>query len=428
MGTKKVLDRLIDSKIFWIVLSILTAVVLWMYVIMNEQTETEKEIDNVQVVFVGEGTLNGKGFLITDVDTMSVNLVIHGSRRALARLTDTNVVAQIDVSTYNRARAMRLNYEVIYPSGVDKTEISAVEKSVESVTFTIDSIDTKMVEVKVETRGTVSQNYIIDDPLVEQQTVRLSGASEELKNVSHALVTLEYENLSSSIEGNYSYVLVDNDGNLLEYGTGAGTEYLYKTIVREQDSVYVRLPVQMIKEVLLAVEYTEGGGATGAHAKATINPASVTVAGEPKILESLNQIILGSVDLTTFTSTDDFEYDIKYPNDVVLISGETEAQVKIEIIGLESAKITTGNITLINIPAAYEDARLVTNSLVVTVRGPQNIIPLIQPENIRVVVDCSANEASGAGTRSMPARVTIDGYPEAGVVSQYRVVVIFEES
>jgi hypothetical protein len=192
--------------------------------------------------------------------------------------------------------------------------------------------------------------------------------------------------------------------------------------------VYVRLPVQMIKEVLLAVEYTEGGGATGAHAKATINPASVTVAGEPKILESLNQIILGSVDLTTFTSTDDFEYDIKYPNDVVLISGETEAQVKIEIIGLESAKITTGNITLINIPAAYEDARLVTNSLVVTVRGPQNIIPLIQPENIRVVVDCSANEASGAGTRSMPARVTIDGYPEAGVVSQYRVVVIFEES
>ena len=427
MTTRKLLDKLLGSKILWVVVSILAAMVLWVYVTLNEQTETSIPLPNVQIEFIGEEALRDKGFLVTDIETTSVNLTIHGSKRALSQMSGANVTAQIDVSSYSRANAMTRGYELIYPRGVDRSEITLVEKSVEYIAFTIDQLDSKMVEVRVKTVGTINAEYISGEATAEPRTVRLIGASKELGDVHHALVTLEYNDLSHSIEGDYSYVLMDNNGNPLEYyGEGAEPEFSYKTIQREQDSVFVRLPIQMMKEIELAVEFVEGGGVTGPNAETLISPATVKVAGEPDVIRTLNKIVIGKVDLSSFATTFEATYDIKYPNDVEPISGQTEAQVKITITGVQSREITTNNITVSNVPEGFEEV-LVTESLKITVRGPQSIIPMIQPENIRVVADYTAGEANTAGTSSLPAQVFIDGYPQAGAVGSYRVVVTIRE-
>ena len=419
MTGKKFLDKLLGNKILWTVVSLLASVVLWMYVATNEQVERIAELPNINIVFVGEEALRERGFVITDVDTLSVNLVIRGTSRTVLKLTSSNVTAQIDVSAYNRARPMRLNYDIIYPTGVDKSEISSVEKSVENVNFTIDQIIRKSVEVKIETRGTYAADYINEEPTADPQTVWLSGASEELRDVDHALVTLDFSELSHTIESDYSYTLIDAAGNTIEYESGSDT-----TITREQDSVFVRLPILMLKEVNLAVDFIEGGGATGIHGETRISPDKVTIAGDPDVVKAVNRIVLGTVDLASFASTFNREYDIIYPDNVVKISGETTAKANVTIIGLENRRITTNNIVVTGTPSGLE-ATLVTTSLEVLIRAPAGIVSQIQPENIRGEVDLAASGGMSAGTRSItPRRISIDGYPQAGVVYQHQYMVV----
>ena len=101
------------------------------------------------------------------------------------------------------------------------------------------------------------------------------------------------------------------------------------------DVVTATLPLLTLKEVNLDVNIIEGAGATRANTKITIDPASVTLAGDSALLAGMNKIILATIDLTDFSSTFTETYTIPIDNELKNTTGVTKATVTVEIVGLE---------------------------------------------------------------------------------------------
>ncbi len=72
---------------------------------------------------------------------------------------------------------------------------------------------------------------------------------------------------------------------------------------------------------------------------------------------------------------------IPLENDLRNLSGVTEATVRVSVRGLATEKITATNITTTGTTRSVE---IMTTSLAVTVRAPEDVISQITAENVRV--------------------------------------------
>ena len=93
------LKRITDSRVFWMILSLLAASLLWMYVTTTEGVEVEKTLTGVKIEFLGADAMRASSDLIvTEQDRTTVNLTLSGTRRVLSKLTNSNVTATVNLS------------------------------------------------------------------------------------------------------------------------------------------------------------------------------------------------------------------------------------------------------------------------------------------------------------------------------------------
>ena len=159
----------------------------------------------------------------------------------------------------------------------------------------------------------------------------------------------------------------------------------------------------------------EGGGATAENTKVTIEPASISLAGDSKLLAGINKINLASIDLTDFSTSFSDSYMIPIDNELRNITGATEAKVTVEIVGLESKSFKVTNISCINVTEGF-NARILTESLVVTLRGNPESLAALKDENIRAVADLTDMNES-VGTYMPKVRIYVDGFTDVGAIT-----------
>ena len=221
-------------------------------------------------------------------------------------------------------------------------------------------------------------------------------------------------NVDKNITESVDYTLVDADGNEVDT----------TDLTTDVDTIEVELDVVKYKQVPLSVNFIDGGGATGADADVDIDPKSITLAGDATVLDSVNTIVLGNVDLGATDNNAVLSFDIKIPNDAKNVSGEESATVTIKIKNKRTKVIGATNIAFINTPDGF-DARSITQLVQTTVRASNTEIDRIAANNLRVVADLS--EYTQAGTYQVPVTIYIDGYPDAGVIGDdYKIVVVLE--
>lgn len=408
--TKKngTINKIGNSKIFWAILSLLASFLLWAYMTSTEEIPIDRTF-KVPVVFQGAEELrSSRGLIVTGADVDTVTIQVRGSRGNIGYLHGSDLMAEVDVSGILQAREMEANYTIVWPSSVDQSDVSIIGKSPETIQFSVVQESAKTVEVKGVFSGSLAEGYMADPILVEPSTITLYGPESELQNVSNACVYINRDNVDTTLGPIKStYVLLDADGN----------EVPIQEITSDRSTVTVTLPVLMKKELPLTVNLREGAGATVDNCVVTVEPKSIEVAGDKMILESMNEIAIGTVDLTDFASSYENTFTIPLNNALRNLTGTTEATVKITVRGLETKKITTSNISITG-----GKAELTTTQLEVTIRAPEDVIDQITADNVRIVADLSDYEAT-TGVIAVAAKVYVDGYENAGAVGEYSVSV-----
>jgi YbbR domain-containing protein len=409
------INKILNSKVFWAVISLLAAVLLWMFVTTTEGTEKTMTFSGVKVQFVGEENMrDSRGLIITDVENNSVSVTLRGSVRTMSKLDATNIVAQIDLSSENRTGLMQRAYTLVYPSGVDRGDITEVSLSPQVITFSVDKLSTKPVEVQGRFDGSAAEGYMTEPIEVSPGTVRISGPAAEIDQVDHALVVIDRQDVDKTVTMETDYILVDADNNPVEY----------ESIELETPTVTATLPVLSTKEVPLSVTLISGGGATSENCRVDIEPKTITLAGDAEILDGINKIDLGTIDLAEVGDSYEDTFSIIIPNDTENLIGATEATVNIEVRGLETKKFTVTNFSCINTTDGYT-AEVITQSLEVTIRAEADVLDQVAANNIRAVADLNGY-GDTTGIVYPPAKIYVDGFSNAGAVGPYRVYVSIE--
>jgi len=405
MNKSKISSKLFQSKAFLVIMSLLVSIVLWVYVSSVDGEEITQTFRGIKVEFVGEEALrNAKNMVITDIDTSTVSAVVRGPRRIVGTLDSSDLIAQIDVSKLSRASYTSQQYTIIFPSGTDTSNITVTGKSPDTINFMVSTQTSKTIQVRGSFNGELAEGYTAETPQFEPATITISGAESNIKNVSYAWVNFGEDNVSSTYEVETGYTLMDEAGDPCP-----------TTGITFSDSVVTaRLPVLVLKEVNLDVNVIEGAGATEKNTVIKIEPESLMLAGDSSILDGMNKIILDTIDLTSFASTFTDVYPIPLDNEIKNTTGVTEAKVTVQIAGLTTKSFSVNNISYINLTDGYE-AEIISQSVDVTLRGPEDVLSQVKSENIRAVADL-ADYKESTGTYMPNARIYIDGFTEVGAL------------
>ena len=401
------MKKIYNSKAFWMIVSLLASLAIWVYVTSVETDESKTTFRGVKVELVGEDILkDSKNLVVTDMDTSTVTVEVVGPRRIIGSLNSDQLVAQVDVSKLSRAAYTSQQYTIVYPDGTDTSKLSENRRTPETINFMVSAQTSKSIQVRGSFDGSLAEGYTAEMPVFEPSTITITGSEAYLKDVEYAWVTFSKENVDSTYSVETGFTLMDANN---EPCSTTGISF-------STDVVTATLPLLTLKEVNLDVNIIEGAGATKANTKITIDPVSVTLAGDSALLAGMNKIILATIDLTDFSSTFTETYTIPIDNELKNTTGITKATVTVEIVGLETKTFRVTNFSCINATEGYE-ADIITESKEITLRGTPEALAQIKDENIRAVADLTDYKES-TGTYMPQVRVYVDGFTDVGAIGE----------
>ena len=416
--TGKKSSRILDRRGFWMAVSLLAAVILWLYVTTTEGVEREMMLSGVKIEFTGAESLReSSGLIVTEQDRTSVNITVKGSRRVLSKINSGNVTAAIDLSRVTTDGRYSVSYSLVYPTGVNPDEIAVVRSSSDVVNFYVDRQVRKTVPVEGRFLGSTAEGYLADEnPVFDPMVVTVSGPKTAVSAVDHAYISITRTDVDKTLSYFTTYDLMDADGNVIEDSS----------VIKETEEISVTLNVQSVKQVPLDINIVSGGGATREeNTSIVIDPAYIVLSGDAAAIDSVSKIVLGTVDLSAVNGEYSARYTVVPPDSTENLSGVSEAEVTVSIIGLVSQNFNIGhdNISCINVPEGY-NAEIINQALSVTIRAPEEDLARITASHIRAVADLSeVSESNATGFISPAVRIFIDGFPTAGVVGRYSIIV-----
>lgn len=399
------------SKLVTGLISVVFALAVWMYVVTVVSPNSDKTFENVPVITQGEAILTERELMVTSTDITTTKLHLEGSRIDLNKLNPSNIIVTLDVSKLDRAGTHRLQYSVSFPGDIAANAITVLSKTPGFVKVTVEERITKTVPLEIQDIGAVADTYMADKENMVQdvENVVVTGPRSAVDQIAKALITLDLEGRSESINGEYAYVLCNAEN------TAVSQEDL-KMVTTDVEQVNLSLRIVKIKTLPLTLNIVEGGGATTANTQINIDPPYINISGSDAALEGLDNLELGTVELGAILEDSALTFPIKLPEGVLNETGLNEATVKISFPELALRTLTVKNIQAVNLPQGI-NVELITQALEVTVRGPKAKIEALTEEAITVTVDLTNTET---GTLKLKAQIDC-GDPELGAVGTYTV-------
>lgn len=403
------------SKLLKILLSAVVAFSLWCFVIMVEQPESESTYYDIPVVLQNEDVLAERGLMIVS-SRPTVTLRLSSTRTNLNNLNESNINVIANVSGITGAGTHEINYDISYPGNVPASAVTVQSQSTDMVKLKVEKRITKNVQVIPVYTGSVPEGMIADkeNAVMDYDAVEVSGPESVLEKITQAVIQVDLNDQSQSIAGSFDYILCDEAGEPVDAAM----------VTTNVEAVNLTLRILRVKEITLKVAVVEGGGATEATSSIDIQPKTIRVSGSDAILENLDVIELGTINLGEMLSDKNLSFPIVLPEGVTNETGISEASVAVKFPNLRSKVFKITNIQVVNVPEGME-VDMITQALEVKVRGPVALVDDMKKEDITVTVDFTDAEV---GTDTKRATITMaEGFEAVGAVGSYSVSVTVKE-
>lgn len=420
--------KILDSKVLYILLSVVLSISLWFYVTSLDGNEETKTIRNIPISFVGEDILAERNLMITGtVPTASVTVKAKPS--VLWKLQDDTIRLTVNVSQITEASEYTLAYTASLPSGVSQDDVQFVSGQSGNVTFTVSRFTSREVEIRGKFTGTVAEGYLAGDEdefIFAPRVITVSGQANLVNQVDHVLVTVGGENHSRDISGNYSYQLIGVSGEPLEN----------LDVECSEETVYVTYPIYATTTLMLDVNFVTGGGVSREDIRYTLSSDHITVAGTKEAIAAVagQTITIATVNLGEIREDTELTCVIPLADELINLSGWTEVTVSIDLPeDLVTRTIPVTQFSFLEVPEGWT-AAAITQVLQVEVRGRAHLVNALTAESIRAVADLkdipqtagqytvpvktylySSSSASNIGIMGTEFRITItlsEGEPE----------------
>ena len=261
-----------NQKRIDIIISIVVAVILWIYVINIVNPPTSATFRNVPVTITGEEQLNSSGRALAIKEAYTATVDVSGSRNDMKKISGTDIALSIDVSNL-AAGSNSVTVNAVMPTGI---KLENIENKTVTVNVEEYVTEAKPVEVVLSGAGSGEEATILKSSLTQ---IGVSGAQSVVDKVAHVRVSgdLSKEDLDKEVELTLAGEAVDASGKVVP------------GVKLAQESINVNAVMYQTKSVPLSVPVT-GSIWEGAALSESRIPDSITIKGPASRLSQISEI------------------------------------------------------------------------------------------------------------------------------------------
>lgn len=400
-------------KFVTLIISLLGAVVLWLYVVTSIKPQVDFPVSSIPISII-DRTLEERGLVITSQTPQNMTLDLRTSRANVSKLNAETINVYADASNVREPGQASLQCVVTFPDTVRSSDVDILRKSVDNITITVDRLQRTAFPIQFKGSGKVKSGFSFENPsvVIDPTEVVVTGPEHEVEKIKSVVVEYDISDLEETVVVTEPIHFLDENGAEIEFSD---------LVSFNLTETSVTLPVLRTKELKLKVEFIEGGGVTVDNVRVELNPPTIQVKGEANVIDSLDdELVIGTIDLSVipFFHDDEFPISPKLRAGVRNVNGEESVKVVIRLTGVSEDTINISDIRVINPPDPKEyNTRVTTSTVKVNLRGSTEEIAKIKANNgsgIYVEVDL-ASYSDQTGAFSVQGRVVNETYPSVSV-------------
>ena len=352
------------------IISLLSAMVLWMYVMAIVDPEETKLFENIPVTITNKNELNERDLVIYPEQDLTTNIYVTGKLSNLKKVTkdDINVYGQINNPLEGNneiylkvSTSQRVNYDFKNPVMI----------------VTLEKIISEDKSIKVDITGSGKNN--VDNIMLQDNIdkVSVSGPRSLVNKVKRVVGTVKVNGELNDFSQSIKLEPVDANGKVVE-----GIEL-------EKDSVNVNITLLTQKTVPITLKLSDN---SESGVNYTMSQNTVTIKGKKDIVDSINDIETQPVKLSEILPGTSKDIYLQVPSGITIETKYITINKNSEENTLEEYTYTAKDIEVRNNTENIDKSKIkFPNSINVSIEYLQSI-GSINKDDIKLYIDL--NEVS----------------------------------
>lgn len=350
------MNDLFDKKITVRILSVALAIMLWLYVITEQNPVIYKDL-NIPVKLINVESLLKNDLVLLDDESYSVSIKLKGNKNYLDRLNKTTVSASADLKGINSKGLMELPIDIDgIPVGVDISWISS-----NKITLNVDNIISETIPVSLKVMGNTIHGTATMIPVISPSEVVVKGAETILNTIKSAEVSVDISNSDSEVNKKLAVQIIDTQGNFIE-----GLDINPK-------QVDVTIPVENTKSVLIDADYKIMTAEGYVLTDVSINPKTINIVGKKELLDGLSKLVTEKIELVDAKTFIEKEITLILPEGIELANKDEKIVFSANIEKIAEKIIESNSVGIKNLNENFE-TEILPIYLKATVRGPESLV------------------------------------------------------
>ena len=352
------------------IISLLSAMVLWMYVMAIVDPEETKLFENIPVTITNKNELNERDLVIYPEQDLTTNIYVTGKLSNLKKVTkdDINVYGQINNPLEGNneiylkvSTSQRVNYDFKNPVMI----------------VTLEKIISEDKSIKVDITGSGKNN--VDNIMLQDNIdkVSVSGPRSLVNKVKRVVGTVKVNGELNDFSQSIKLEPVDANGKVVE-----GIEL-------EKDSVNVNITLLTQKTVPITLKLSDN---SESGVNYTMSQNTVTIKGKKDIVDSINDIETQPVKLSEISPGTSKDIYLQVPSGITIETKYITINKNSEENAVAEYTYTAENIEIRNNTENIDKSKIkFPNSINVSIEYLQSI-GSINKDDIKLYIDL--NEVS----------------------------------
>lgn len=347
------------------IISLLSAMVLWMYVMAIVDPEETKLFENVPVTITNKSELSEKDLVIYPEKDLTTNIYVTGKLSNLKKVTkdDIDVHGQINnpIEGNNQiylkvSTSQRVNYDFKNPVMI----------------VTLEKIISEDRSIKVDITGSGKDN--VDNVMLEDNInkISVSGPRSLVNKVKSVVGTVKVDGKFNDFSQSIKLEPVDANGKIVE------------GVKLERDSISANIALLIQKTVPITLNLSNN---TELDVNYTMSQSTVTIKGKKDIVDSINSIETQLVNLSEISPGTSKDVYLKVPSGITIETKYITIKKNSEDNVLAEYTYTDQDIEIRNNTENIDKSKIeIPKNINVSIEYLQNV-DLITKDDIKLYID-----------------------------------------
>lgn len=370
------------------IFALIMAIILWSYVMSEENPAITEEIKNIEVTFTNIATLEKQNLVVLEPNEATVNVKVSGKRNDLNNISE-KIIARVDLSGYQEG-TVKVPVYIEVPD-----EVKLVDHSPKEILFKFDKLVRKEMPITIETVGELAKDHSLAESVIKPQSIYIEGPKTWVDSVSKVVAFVDVTNKANDINVTVPIRIVDNEGNDV------------RGVTKDQNVVDVFIPVYQSKTVPIKIQ-THGRLPDNYEVlDISVDPSSVKIQGKKDLLKDINSLNTKPIDINSLIEDNIVSVELELPEGVSLSNPDQSITVKLNV---DESKTKTFDYTLQDANILNLDSKLriadedLIKSFAINVEGTGSKIDNLEKSDIVIELDLQGLDV-GNHTVNISAKV-----------------------